>query len=63
MLMVRAPAPAALADGVGGGAQPGARALTSVAAAVNAATRCRTWRGLGLLARSGNVQHNLEFQQ
>jgi hypothetical protein len=34
-----------------------------VAAAVNAATRCRTWRGLGLLARSGNVQHNLEFQQ
>ena len=49
------PAPAAFADGVGGGAQAGARAATSAAAAVNAATRCRTWRGLRRLAGSGNV--------
>jgi hypothetical protein len=56
------PPPAALAEGVGGGAQPEARAPTS-AAAVKAAMRCRTWRGLRLLAGPGNVQHNLEFQQ
>jgi hypothetical protein len=54
----RTPAFAALDSGVGGGAQPEARVATSVVAAVNAATRCRTWRGLGLLGRpanSGNV--------
>src|ERR1700733_1545102 len=62
LMSIRAPAPAALADGVGGGAQPGARAATSAAAAVIAATRSRTWRRLRRLAGSGNVQHNLELQ-
>src|ERR1700739_2035726 len=62
LMSIWRPVPAAVAAGVGGGAKPEARAPTN-AAAVNAATRCRTWRGLRLVAGSGNVQHNLEFQQ
>lgn len=62
-MSIRAPGFAALADGLGGEAQPAASTTASAVAAVKAATRNRARRRLRLLAGSGNVQHNLEFQQ
>ena len=54
---------AAFACGEGDGAQPGARATISAAAALNVAARRRAGGLLTSLVGPGNVQHDLEFQQ
>src|SRR5271166_5918189 len=62
-LSIRCPEAAAFACGAGEEPQPGAKAMTSAAPAVNTSTRRHRWRRLPRLAGAGNVHHNFEFQQ
>ena len=63
--MVSMPRPvfAAFACGEGEGARPGARVTTSAATALSAATRRRPDRLLTSRFATGDVHHDLEFQQ
>ncbi|MGH3561877.1 MAG: hypothetical protein ACRDTN_08780, partial [Mycobacterium sp.] len=60
-MSIHTPAPPAFERGVGEVAQPAAGAVASVTTTAHATVRGRT--ALRLRAGSGDVQHNLEFQQ